>query len=112
MSKSITITDPTTSVKYTLEYSRRSAQMMEAQGFVADEVTKSPMTMLPLLFQGAFLMHHRTLPTATIDELYTRITQKEQLIEALSEMYMDTYMSLVDDPEGPEEKNCTWAMNR
>ena len=109
MGKHITITDPVTKKEYTLEYSRRSAQMMEAQGFVADDADRMPMTMLPLLERGAFLMHHRTLPQATIDEILERVPDKEGLIEALIELYGETYISLTAEPKGDEEKNCIWT---
>ena len=40
--------------EYVMEYNRQSVKMMEGQGFVLDEITSKPMTMIPLLFQGAF----------------------------------------------------------
>lgn len=109
MGKHIIITDPVTEKEYTLEYSRRSAQIMESQGFVAEDADKMPLTMIPLLEHGAFLMHHRTLPAVTIDEILERIPNKEELIEALIELYAETYLSLTAEPQGDESKNCIWT---
>lgn len=52
------ITDPDESREYTLEYNRKSVAKVEAAGFDAGKMDSAPMTMLPLLFWGAFLMHH------------------------------------------------------
>ncbi len=109
MGKHITITDPVTKKEYTLEYSRRTAQLMEAQGFVADDADRMPLTMIPLLMQGAFLMHHRNLPMATVDEILSRVPDKEGLLEALIELYGDTYTTLTAEPEGDASKNCAWT---
>ena len=41
--------------EYVLEYSRQSVKQMEGQGFVLGEITNKPMTMIPMLFSGAFI---------------------------------------------------------
>ena len=38
MAKQLTITDPTSGVTYTLEYTRKTVEMMEKQGFIAADV--------------------------------------------------------------------------
>ena len=40
---------------YTLEYTRNSVRTMERRGFVSDDITTKPMTVVPDLFAGAFL---------------------------------------------------------
>lgn len=52
------ITDPDESKEYTLEYNRKSVAKVEAAGLDVNKMDAAPMTMLPLLFWGAFLMHH------------------------------------------------------
>ena len=99
MAKQLTINDPTTGVTYTLEYTRKSVEMMEKSGFVAEEVERKPMTMLPALFAGAFLAHHRFVKRDVIDNIYARLTHKDELISALVEMYNEPLLSLLDDPE-------------
>ena len=104
MSK-ITITYDKT--EYTLEYNRQSVKTMEAQGFVLDELTSKPMTMIPMLFAGAFIKNHRGLRRALIDEIFDNINDKNGLMEALMEMYAETLSALTDNAEA--EGNATWA---
>lgn len=58
------ITDPDDGREYTLEYSRKTAAKTEQSGLNIEELESKPMTMIPILFWGAFLMHH---PYATRD---------------------------------------------
>nr|DAR21974.1 MAG TPA: protein of unknown function (DUF5055) [Caudoviricetes sp.] len=110
MAKQLTINDPTTGVTYTLEYTRKTVEMMEKSGFVADDVQRKPMTMLPALFAGAFLAHHRFVKRDVIDSIYARMTHKDELIAALVEMYNEPLLSLLDEPEQTEgdEGNLNW----
>lgn len=95
-------------VEYTLEYNRQSVKEMERQGFVAEELQRQPATMIPLLFEGAFVKNHRGLKRKLIDEIYDEIPNKMDLIGALAEMYAETLTSLMDDSNG--EGNAVWAM--
>ena len=97
--------------EYELEYSRQSVKMMEGQGFVLDEITAKPMTMIPLLFTGAFIKNCKGTKRATIDEIYKNIANKTALLEALMEMYSETLSSLTDD-SGEEEGNVTWTLTK
>lgn len=94
---------------YTLEYTRKSVATMEKQGFVAAEVDKKPVTLLPALFAGAFLAHHRFVKQDTIDKLYSHIKDKDSLIGKLVEMYNEPLIALLDDPESGEEGNVEWT---
>ncbi len=93
--------------EYTLEYSRQSVKTMEGQGFVLDELSKMPMTMIPLLFQGAFIKNHRGMKRSEIDKIYENIQDKTGLMQALIELYADTLTTLTDDNE---TGNATWAV--
>lgn len=93
--------------EYTLEYSRQSVKTMESQGFVLDELTKKPMTMLPMLFQGAFIKNHRGVKRQVMDDIFDGIGDKSALMESLMEMYGETLSSLTD---GNGEGNVSWAM--
>lgn len=93
--------------EYTLEYSRQSVKTMEAQGFVLDELTTKPMTMIPLLFSGAFIKNHRGMKRALIDEIFDGISDKSNLMEALMELYAETLSTLTEATA--DEGNVTWA---
>ena len=58
---------------YTLEYTRRTVQQMEAEGFVTEDVQRKPMTLLPALFAGAFKAHHRFVKQEMIDKIYISV---------------------------------------
>ena len=110
MAKQLTINDPITGVTYTLEYTRKSVEMMEKNGFVAEDVQRKPMTMLPALFAGAFFAHHRFVKRDVIDGIFGRMTHKDELFAALVEMYNEPLLSLLDEPEQQEndEGNLSW----
>ena len=109
MAKQLTINDPTTGVTYTLEYTRKTVEAMEKNGFVAADVERKPMTLLPALFAGAFLAHHRFVKRDVIDNIFARMTHKGEWMSALSEMYNDPLLSLLDEPEQEgNEGNLNW----
>ena len=94
--------------EYTLEYTRRSVEAMEKKGFVASEIETKPITVLPALFAGAFLANHRGVRPEVIDEIYSKMTNKQELIGKLAEMYNEPIMALVDEPE-ESEGNLDWT---
>ena len=93
--------------EYVLEYNRQSVKTMESQGFVLEELTAKPMTMIPLLFNGAFIKNHRGIKRNLMDEIFEEIGDKTALMEALMEMYAETLGTLT---EGNGEGNATWVM--
>lgn len=95
-------------IEYTLEYTRRSVSEMENKGFIAREIEDKPMTVLPALFEGAFLAHHRYTKKDVIDEIFKNMTNKEDLIGKLAEMYNEPIMALVEEPE-VGEGNLSWV---
>lgn len=106
MAKQITFTYK--DKEYTLEFTRRTVQMMEEGGFIAKQIDDKPMTLLPALFAGAFKAHHRFVKQDEIDEIYKHMPNKDKLIERLAEMYNEPIMSLMDEPED-ETKNVEWT---
>lgn len=94
--------------EYCLEFTRRSVEMMERNGFVASDVRDKPMTTLPALFAGAFLAHHRFLKQTVIDEIYDHMGNKQELIGKLAEMYNEPINALVSDPED-DAGNVSWT---
>lgn len=95
--------------EYTLEFTRRTVADMERKGFIASEITEKPMSTLPALFAGAFLAHHRFTKRETIDDIFSKLTKKEELIGKLAEMYNEPIMSLVEEPEEGNEGNVDWT---
>lgn len=95
---------------YTLEFTRRTVSEMEKKGFIAAEVETKPMSTLPALFEGAFLAHHRFVKKDVIDEIFSKLKNKEELIGKLAEMYNEPILALVEEP-AEDEGNVDWAAN-
>lgn len=106
MSKQLTFTFE--DKDYTLEYTRRTVAEMEKKGFIASDITDKPMTTLPALFAGAFLAHHRFVKEDIINDIYSKLTKKEDLIGKLAEMYNEPILALVEEPE-KAEGNLDWT---
>lgn len=81
---------------------------MEKKGFIASDITDKPMTTLPALFAGAFLAHHRFVKEDIINDIYSKLTKKEDLIGKLAEMYNEPILALVEEPE-KAEGNLDWT---
>lgn len=94
--------------EYVLEYTRATVVNMEKKGFVASEIETKPMTVLPALFAGAFLANHRYVRPEIIEEIYSKMTNKQELIGKLAEMYNEPIMALVDEP-AESEGNLDWT---
>lgn len=103
---------------YVLEFSRATAKQIEDQGFVLDQLTNKPATMIPLLVYGAFLKNNRGIKRALVDEIYENVVNKvgdenqEGFINVLGEMYAETVSSLVGDTPVDEGNAATWKVTK
>lgn len=95
------------SKEYILEYDRETITYLEKLGFSLDKYSSQPMTMMPLLFKGAFLKHHKFLKEAEKEEIYKNIKNRNKLTNALAEMVGEAYEDLVKDNE---EGNADWEI--
>ena len=93
---------------YILEFTRKTVTEMERKGFIASEVEDKPMSTLPALFEGAFLAHHRFEKKEVINEIFAKMTNKEELIGKLAEMYNEPILALVEEP-AESEGNLDWT---
>lgn len=97
-------------VDYTLEYTRKSVETMEKQGFVVSDVATKPVSTLPVLFAGAFLAHHRFVKKEIVDAIFDKIPNKSEFLQKLSEMYSEPIEALMEEPE-ESEGNVSWEAN-
>lgn len=95
-------------VDYCLEFTRKSVETMERQGFVASDINDKPMSTLPALFAGAFIAHHRFIKKEAIDTIFAKLPNKGELIEKLAEMYNEPILALIEEPE-EDEGNVKWT---
>lgn len=94
--------------QYTLEYNRAAIRTMEQRGFVASEMGEKPMTLLPLLFEGAFLMHHRFEKKERIQQMFDKLGDKAELTSKLVEMYNEPIETMLDNDEGNVKWSASW----
>ncbi len=94
--------------EYTLEFTRKSIEKMEKMGFKISELEVKPVSTLPQLFNGAFLVHHPFIKRELTDEIFSKMTNKEELLVKLAEMYSEPIVSLMVDPE-VNEGNVSWG---
>ena len=93
---------------YCLEFTRKSVETMERNGFVASDIKDKPMTTLPVHCAGAFLANHRNVKQDVIEAIYAKLTNKGELIGKLAEMYNEPIMTLIDEPD-EAEGNLSWT---
>lgn len=96
--------------RYTLEFNRNAIRKMERNGFIAENIQNQPMTILPELFAGAFIMHHPYIKRERIDKIFDKMTNRMKLIERLSEMYNEPILAMMDEPE-EDAGNVSWEEN-
>lgn len=84
-------------VEYTLEYTRKTLEKMEADGIVLSQLDKKPVTILPKLFQYAFFAHHKRISKVTVEEIFELFVNKNDMYNKLSAMAMDTLNTLFED---------------
>ena len=96
---------------YDLEYSRDAVAEIERHGFNIQEIDTKPATMVPLLFEGAFIKNHRGIKRKLMDRIFDQIKGKRLFLETLSNMYVETVNSLFDDAEEDSENlgNAEWT---
>ena len=116
MSTKITVTYQ--NKDYLLEYSRSTAKQIEDQGFILDQLTDKPTTMIPLLVYGAFAKHNRGIKRTLVDEIYQNLVKKvgdeaeEGFINILAEMYSETVSTLMSDEPVDEGNAATWTVTK
>lgn len=95
------ITDPEEGREYTLEYNRRSVAKTEQAGFNINELETKGMTMIPLMFWGAFLMHHPYMTKDQTDRILFDCLHglKAEEMEHLGKLYAASFKTLAADED-------------
>ena len=103
--KPMVITDPDEGREYTLEFSRKTVSKAEQAGLDVNQIDTKSMTMIPLMFWGAFLMHHPYMTKEQTDNILFGglhgLSAKE--MEYLGKLYAEPFQTLVarEDEENP-----------
>lgn len=93
---------------YTLEFTRNTIRTMESQGFTLSQVSDKPISVLPALFRGAFLAHHKFIKAEVVDKIFAKMTDREKLFETLADMYNEPIVALMNEPAA-DEGNISWT---
>lgn len=93
--------------KYTLEFTRKSIEILEKRGFKITDIQEKPVSTLPMLFAGAFIAHHKFAKPEVIEEIFSKLKNKEELLGKLAEMYNEPILAMMDEPE-ESEGNLDW----
>lgn len=105
--KPMVITDPEEGREYTLEYSRRTVAKTEQAGLDVNQLEAKSMTMIPLLFWGAFLMHHPHMTREQTDKiLFDGLGGlNENEMAHLGKLYAAPFQTLIasEDKENPRK---------
>ncbi len=93
---------------YTLEFTRNSVRTMENNGFRISDIKDKPVSLLPEFFAGAFIAHHKYVKRTLIDKMFEDMSNKDELIQTLSEMYNETLISLMGGEDEETSGNISW----
>ena len=99
--KPMVITDPDESREYTLEFNRKTVSRIEQAGLDINQLEAKSMTMIPLLFWGAFLMHHPHMTKDQTDKiLFDQLRGlRDNELEHLGKLYAEPFKTLVATSE-------------
>lgn len=99
--KPMTIVDPEGGREYCLEFSRKTVSKTEQAGFDIQSVEAKGMTMIPLLFWGAFLMHHPYMTQEQTDKiLFDGLGGlSEEEMAYLGKLYAEPFQTLIANEE-------------
>lgn len=94
---------------YTLCFTKRTVQALEANGFNIQDIDSKMATSIPLLFAGAFKARHPFVKQAEIDAIYAALPNKTDLLTTLVECYSDTIEGLLAEPEEGKGNVVEWT---
>lgn len=96
---------------YLLEFTRKSAKLIEHNGFNMDEISSKPNIMIPLLMQGALYKNYPKIKEKDALKMFEAQKNRNGLLTTLMEMYAETVNTFFDeDEEEIDEKNSTWEI--
>ena len=92
-------------VDYKLGFTLATIEQMERSGFVIGELGEKTATRAKELFYGAFMAYHKGIKRKLVDEIYNNLSNKENLLIGLAELYSEAGEALL------EEGNVSWTMS-
>lgn len=94
---------------YIMEFDRKSIVRAEENlGLGIKEMQEMGISTFPKLFHAALLKHHPRIKESTVDMLYGKMSEKNDLLQTLGQMYADVVQSLFEEPA--EGEAISWTM--
>ena len=98
--------------EYILEFNRKTTletgvSIAELQGIADDPMLA--LKLIPTIWSKAFEMHHSDCPEETKEMIYEAFADKEELVGALTELYLYPLEALFGN--APKGKNLKWKKN-
>ena len=105
--KPMGLTDQETGEHYDLEFSRSSVVFTNKQGFKISELYDNMEEMLPILFYGAFRMHHQNVSRQKTDKILFEDLGglSDAALERLIALYAAPRKALIREEGEDEVKN-------
>lgn len=104
--KQITVRDKQNN-PYILTFTAETVKILESRGFSLDAIKTQPMTMIPLLFEGAFLAKEANNVTSEQAlEIYKMQKNKAGLLQKVIDLYNDPIDEVI-----VKEGNMEWESN-
>lgn len=108
--KPIVLTDNNENKQYTLEFNRDSVVFTNRMGFKQSEFMDNMEEMLPILFFGAFRMHHKNISRAQTDKIMETLGGlSDAFVARLIELYAQPRQALMN-AEVDYSKNVTMTV--
>lgn len=113
MAEVIPFTDPKDGAEYQIEYDRDSVRFAESIGMNLAALTDAnrlrsrdvPIaTIMSQAFYAGLIKHQPTMTQAKSDDIWSRVSGKEEVFAALLEMIQEPYTSLLAEPEDSDPK--------
>lgn len=95
---------------YELGFNRRTAEMLQNQGFKRDELYDKSFVMIPMLVRASFAMNHKGTKIQEIDRIYAAIPDpdKPKVLRGLLDSFTLTQTTLFgnsDTESGESDEN-------
>ncbi len=97
--------------KYTLNYTLDTAASANADGFVLEELGSKPAQMIPKLVYWSFVNAHKGISRKKVEAIYAEMKNKTDLINALTERYVEAVEALLDRDDGKDTGNVEWTVD-
>lgn len=113
MADSIKFTDPKDGTEYVIEYDRDSVRFAESVGLNLAVLSDSKRvqsrdipiaSLMSQAFYAGLVKHQPAITQEQSDDIWSRVTGKEAVFQALLEMIQEPYTSLLAEPDESDPK--------